>query len=192
MRGSRIICGHKLVLAVAAACFCFPATGHADVWPGIGILDIEDDAARESDPLPLRLEVGRAADVHRIRIPAAVLARLADVPLRARRTTSASTARSVAAGIALSLAVGCGFVAYRRGRAPRIAAATLVGLAVAGGGALICPAWADIMPEFGWRPQPRGVPVDRVELRQGGRVILELTEADDEAIVMVVGGGARR
>ena len=192
MRASTIPYGPKLILA-AAACFCLPATGHADVppfeaRPDVGELAIEEDE-KSTPPLPLRLEADDDSPAHRVVIPAAVLAKLADVPLRARRTTSVSTTRSVAAGIALSAAVGFGFVAYRRGRVARIAAVMLVGLAAAGGGALVSPAWADIPAwpgPFLPVPQPREV-VDVVTLRQGANVVLELAEADDETIVIVVG-----
>lgn len=194
MRASTPSCGPKLILA-AAACFCLPATGRADVLPfaprlDVGELAIEEDE-KSTPPLPLRLEADDDSPTHRIVIPAAVLATLADVPLRARRTTSVSTTRSVAAGIALSAAVAVGFVAYRRGRATRIAAVMLISAAVAGaGGACISSAWADIPPGM-WRkprlPQPRTEVVDVVTLRQGAKVILELAEADDETIVVVVG-----
>lgn len=193
MRASTIPYGPKLILA-AAACFCLPATGRADVLPfdprlDVGELAIEEDE-KSSAPLPLRLEADDDSPAHRIVIPAAVLAKLADVPLRARRTTSLSTTRSVAAGIALSAAVGFGFVAYRRGRVARIAAVMLVGLAAAGGGALVSPAWADIPAwpgPFLPVPQPQREVVDVVTLRQGAKVVLELAEADDETIVIVVG-----
>ena len=81
----------------------------------------------------------------------------------------------------------------------RAVAVMLVGLAVAGGGALYSPAWADIPPGL-WRPpripadgppQPRREAVEVVALRQGSKVILELAEADNEAIVIVVGKQAR-
>lgn len=192
MRAATILCGPKLIL-VAAVCFCLPATGRPDMLPfdlrlDIGELAIEEDE-KSLPPLPLRLETDDDSSAHRIVIPAAVLAKLAGVPLRARHTTSVSTTRSVAAGVALSAAVGFGFVAYRRGRAARIAAVMLVGLAAAGGGALVSPAWADIPAwpgPFVPVPQPREV-VDIVTLRHGAKVILELADADDETIVIVVG-----
>lgn len=191
MRASTTSCGPGLILVVAAW-LCLPATGRPDVLPDlrldIGELIIEEDE-KSSPPLPLRLETDDDSLAHRIVIPASVLAKLAGVPLRARHTTSISTTRSVAAGIALSAALGFGFVAYRRGRAARIAAVMLVGLAAAGGGALVSPAWADIpvWPElFVPVPQPREV-VDVVTLRQGAKVILELADADDETIVIVLG-----
>jgi hypothetical protein len=193
MRASTISCGPKLILA-AAACFCLPATGRADVLPfaprlDVGELAIEEDE-KSTPPLPLRLEADDDSPTHRIVIPAMVLATLADVPLRARHSMSVSTTRSVAAGITLSAAVGFGFVAYRRGRATRIAAVMLIGAAVAGAGACVSPAWADIPPGRPWRilpvPQPREV-VDVVTLRQGANVVLELAEADDQTIVIVVG-----
>lgn len=191
MRASTTSCGPGLILVVAAW-LCLPATGRPDVLPDlrldIGELIIEEDE-KSSPPLPLRLETDDDSLAHRIVIPASVLAKLAGVPLRARHTTSISTTRSVAAGVALSAALGFGFVAYRRGRAARIAAVMLVGLAAAGGGALVSPAWADIpvWPElFVPVPQPREV-VDVVTLRQGAKVILELADADDETIVIVLG-----
>ncbi len=115
MRASTISCGPKLILA-ASACFCLPATGRADVLPfaprlDVGELAIEEDE-KSTPPLPLRLEADDDSPTHRIVIPAAVLAKLADVPLRARHSMSVSTARSVAAGIALSAAVGFGFADY--------------------------------------------------------------------------------
>ena len=193
MRASTISCGPELILA-AAACFCLPATGRPDVPPpdlrlDIGELAIEEDE-KSTLPLPLRREADDDSPTHRIVIPAAVLAKLADVPLRARRTTSVSTTRSVAAGIALSAAVGFGFVAYRRGRVARIAAVMLVGFAAAGGGALVSPAWADIPAwpgPFLPVPQPHREVVDVITLRQGAKVVVELAEADDETIVIVVG-----
>lgn len=198
MRASTTSCGPGLILVVAAW-LCLPATGRPDVpLPDvppfdqrldIGELIIEEDE-KSSPPLPLRLETDDDSLAHRIVIPASVLAKLAGVPLRARHTTSISTTRSVAAGVALSAALGFGFVAYRRGRAARIAAVMLVGLAAAGGGALVSPARADIplgRPElFVPVPQPREV-VDVVTLRQGAKVILELADADDETIVIVLG-----
>lgn len=192
MRASTTSCGPGLILVVAAW-LCLPATGRPDVpLPDLGLdigeLIIEEDE-KSSPPLPLRLETDDDSLAHRIVIPASVLAKLAGVPLRARHTTSISTTRSVAAGVALSAALGFGFVAYRRGRAARIAAVMLVGLAAAGGGALVSPAWADIpvWPElFVPVPQPREV-VDVVTLRQGAKVILELADADDETIVIVLG-----
>ena len=103
MRASTISYGPKLILAVAA-CFCLPATGRADVLPfaprlDVGELAIEEDE-KSTPPLPLRLEADEDSPTHRIVIPAAVLAILADVPLRARHSMSVSTARSMAAGIA--------------------------------------------------------------------------------------------
>jgi hypothetical protein len=160
-----------------------------DLRLDIGELAIEEDE-KSTLPLPLRREADDDSPTHRIVIPAAVLAKLADVPLRARRTTSVSTTRSVAAGIALSAAVGFGFVAYRRGRVARIAAVMLVGFAAAGGGALVSPAWADIPAwpgPFLPVPQPHREVVDVITLRQGAKVVVELAEADDETIVIVVG-----
>lgn len=195
MSASKKSCGPKLVL-VAAACLCLPATGHADALPFDPRLDVDESAIEEderiSPPLPLRLEADADSPAHRIVIPAAVLAKLAAVPPRAGQRMSMSTTRSVAAGIALSAAVGCGFVTYRRGRAARIAALLLMGVTVAGvGGALVSPVWADIPPGLppGLRsvPTPRREAVEVVTLRQGGKVILELAEADDETIVIVVG-----
>lgn len=104
--------------------------------------------------------------------------------------------RSVVAGLALSLAVGCGLRAFRRGRPTRTAAVVLIGLSLAGGGGacLLSTARADI-PSFPppERPRPR-VPrlevIDVATLRQGGRVLVELTADEDDEVVFVVGGKA--
>jgi predicted cobalt transporter CbtA len=141
MRASRTACGRNLGLAVAAC--LLPTTVLADRLPVAPPL-VGGEAASAQDeqrsaPLPLRLEEDEASPVHRIVIPAAVLAKLAGMPLRSTSDTAAATIRSVVAGIALSVAVGCGLVAFRRGRPIRIAAVVLIGLALAGGGGVRRP-----------------------------------------------------
>lgn len=195
MPASRTSRGTKLVL-VAAVCFCLPATGRADVFPfGLGY-DVEESAdeadEKSSAPLPLRLEADDSSLAHRIVIPAAVLAKLADVPLGGRRTTWVSTTRSVVAGVALSAAVACGFVAYRRGRATRIPAVMLIGATVAGAGiACFSSAWADVPPAIRREslrvPMPRRHVVDVVTLRQGARVIVEIAADGEDTIIFAVG-----
>lgn len=104
--------------------------------------------------------------------------------------------RSVVAGLALSLAVGCGLLAFRRGRPTRTAAVVLIGLSLAGGGGacLLSTARADI-PSFPppERPRSRGPRLEVIDvatLRQGGRVLVELTADEDDEVVFVVGGKA--
>jgi len=203
MRAPRNMCVRTLVLAVAAACVGLVTPGYADVLPNRLFvprqgLDLDrDDEAQEAAPLPLRIAADADAATHRIVIPAALIADLADVPLRARRVSeAAATTRSVVAGLALSLAVGCGLLAFRRGRPTRTAAVVLIGLSLAGGGGacLLSTARADI-PSFPApeRPRPRGPRLEVIDvatLRQGGRVLVELTADEDDEVVFVVGGKA--
>jgi hypothetical protein len=197
MRASRTACGRNLGLAVAA-CLCLPTTVRADGLPvAPPLLGGEAASAQDeqrSAPLPLRLEEDEASPVHRIVIPAAVLAKLAGMPLRSTSDTAAATIRSVVAGIALSVAVGCGLVAFRRGRPIRIAAVVLIGLALAGGGGVcrLAPAHADMLPDalFSGRTRPRNPRaevIDVATLRQGGKVIVELSQDKDGEVVFVVG-----
>lgn len=177
--------------AIAAACLCTTSVALADRAAA------DATPPQQSKPLALRVAEDPDARVHRIVIPQAVLADLAgDVPIAT--IASASTIRSMVAAVALSAAVACGLVAFRRGRPGRLAAVVLCGLSVAGAGHLLVggTALADVavpdgpgVPGGPRRPRPRPF-VDgpeSVTLAQGGRVILEIGEVGGDAVVLVVG-----
>ena len=183
--------------AIAAVCVCFSTTAFADT----AFADIpapDSPAARRRQAVPLRIEEHAAAEVHRIVIPKAVLAKLAgDLP-DAGSIAAATPTRSIVAALAVSAAVACGLVAFRRGRADRLAAVVICGLSLAGAGAVLLggPAFADLalpgQEPRRPRPQPVVTEPESVTLAQGGRVILEVGAADGDAVVLVVGKAAAK
>lgn len=189
--------------AIAAVCLCLSTTAFADT----AFTDTaapDSPAARRRQAVPLRIAEHAEAEVHRIVIPKAVLAKLAgDLP-DAGSIAAATPTRSIVAALAVSAAVACGLVAFRRGRADRLAAVVICGLSLAGTGAVLLgePAFADgALPgqgpraehhdqRFRPRPQPVVTQPESVTLVQGGSVILEVGAADGDAVVLVVGKAA--
>lgn len=181
--------------AIAAVCLCLSTTAFADT----AFADIaapDSPAARRRQAVPLRIAEHAEAEVHRIVIPKAVLAKLAgDLP-DAGSIAAATPTRSIVAALAVSAAVACGLVAFRRGRADRLAAVLICGLSLAGAGAVLLgePAFADLalpgQEPRRPRPQPVVTEPESVTLAQGGRVILEVGAADGDAVVLVVGKAA--
>jgi hypothetical protein len=190
MRARRNHCGRTLGLAVAA-CLGLPVTCLADVFPNnlltriFGIRPLHADADGDrAPPVELRLEEDRQAATHRLLIPEAVLAELAGV-------AGTGTMRSVVAGVALAAAVGCGFVAYRRGRPARLATVAICGLAAAGsGGFFAARVSADIPP--GMPPLSQDEVLRRIleEVGPAGKVIVETAPAGLDEIVLVIGSKA--
>lgn len=181
---------------ITAICLCLPATVLADRAAPDELPTAV--APQRSEPLALVVVEEAEAPTHRIVIPQAVLAKLAgDLP-GVDTVASATPARSIVAALALSAAVACGLVAFRRGRADRLAAVLLCGLSLAGAGALLAggPALADIPAFDGPSPRPRPRPFagrpESVTLAQGGKVILEIGEDGNEAVVLVVGKPAAK
>jgi hypothetical protein len=181
--------------AIAAVCLCLSTTAFADT----AFADIpppDSPAARLRQAVPLRITEHAEAEVHRIVIPKAVLAKLAgDLP-DAGSIAAATPTRSIVAAVAVSAAVACGLVAFRRGRADRLAAVVICGLSLAGAGAVLLgePAFADkaLPGQEPRRPRPQPVVTEpeSVTLAQGGSVILEVGAADGDAVVLVVGKAA--
>jgi len=178
--------------AIAAVCLCLSTTAFADKAAP------DSPAARRRQAVPLRIAEHAEAEVHRIVIPKAVLAELAgDLP-DAGSITAATPTRSIVAALAVSAAVACGLVAFRRGRADRLAAVLICGLSLAGAGAVLLgePAFADLalpgQEPRRPRPQPVVTEPESVTLAQGGRVILEVGAADGDAVVLVVGKAAAK
>jgi hypothetical protein len=178
---------------IATACLCLTTTALAD-----GAAADELPAAvppQRSDPVALQIVEDAGSPTHRIVIPKAVLAKLAGGVPGVEAIGSASPARSIVAALALSAAVACGLVAFRRGRPGRLATLVVCGLSLAGAGALLGggPALADLAAPDGSprRPRPRPRPVvhvpESVTLAQGGKVILEIGEAGGDAVIFVVG-----
>jgi hypothetical protein len=176
---------------IAAVYLCLPATVLADR----AAADALPDAAppQRSEPLPLIVAEDAEAPTHRLVIPKAVLAKLAgDLP-GAVPIAAVTPTRSMVAAIALSAAVACGLVAFRRGRPGRLAAVVLCGLALAGAGALLGgdPAFADLAAPDGSprrpRPRPFAAGPESVTLARGSKVILEIGDAGTEDVVLFVG-----
>ena len=178
---------------IAAVCLCLPT---------IALLDrAYADAAAEPapfEPMALRIAEDATSPVHRIVIPKAVLAKLAgDLP-DAGSMAAATPTRSIMAALAVSAAVACGLVAFRRGRADRLAAVLICGLSLDGAGAVLLgePAFADLalpgQEPRRPRPQPVVTEPESVTLAQGGRVILEVGGADGDAVVLIVGKAAAK
>jgi hypothetical protein len=184
----------RLVICLAA-CLLLTGTGLADVLPDprpIPVGDLELGPKR-SAPLELRVAIDDASRVDRIVIPAAVLAKLAGGGPSAGGIAAPGAARSVVAGLAISVAVAFGFVAYRRGRLPRAATALLWVVAATGTWAFVAPAWAD-MPPNGWfrRPDRGRNFVDVATLRSGSGVTVEISAPGEDAVVYVVGRKGQR
>jgi len=176
---------------IATACLCLTTTALAD-----GAAADELPAAappQRSEPLALQIVEDAGSPTHRIVIPKAVLAKLAGGVPGVDAIGSASPARSIVAALALSAAVACGLVAFRRGRSGRIAALVVGGLSLASAAALVGggPALADLAAPDGSprraRPQPVMHVPESVTLAQGGKVILEIGEAGGDAVIFVVG-----
>ena len=151
-----------------------------------GLADVRGNRAR---PVELHVEEDRTAASHRLRIPAAVLAQLAGGGRPATGVAGTGTIRSVVAGVALAAAVGCGFVAYRRGRAARLATLVLCGLAAAGagGGYLASSVQADI--PLGHQPLSPSDIIHRLlrEVGPAGRVVVETAEVGEGEVVLILG-----
>ncbi len=183
--------------AIAAVCLCLSTTAFADT----AFADIaapDSPAPQRRQAVPLRIAEHAEAEVHRIVIPKAVLAKLAgDLP-DAGSIAAATPTRSIVAALAVSAAVACGLVAFRRGRADRLAAVVICGLSLAGAGAVLLgePAFADraLPGQEPRRPRPQPVVTEpeSVTLAQGGSVILEVGAADGDAVVLVVGKAAAK
>jgi hypothetical protein len=181
--------------AIAAACLFLHTPVLADRALADGIP--ADVPPQRSEPVALRIVEDATSQVHRIVIPRAEFAKLAgDLP-SGDPVASAPSIRSIMAALAVSAAVACGLVAFRRGRADRLAAVVLCGLSLAGVGASLAggSALADLAvpDELSRSPRPRSVVADpdSVTLTQGGKVILEIAEEGEEAIVIVVGTAAQ-
>lgn len=115
--------------AIVAACLFLPMPVLADRAPADEIPAAVPP--QRSEPVALQISEDAKAGVHRIVIPKAVLAKLAgDLPWT-NPVVSATPTRSIIAALAASAAVACGLVAFRRGRADRLAAVVLCGLALA-------------------------------------------------------------
>lgn len=190
--------------AAVAGLLCFASVSAADVAfpdelpPAI--------PAQRSAPLPLTVEEDAAAPVHRIVIPKAVLAKLAGDPTDSSSIASARNGRSIVAALALSAAVACGLVVARRGRPGRLAAALIIGLVTAGAAGLfpgtttLADRAAANVPPPRAEARPAADRPESVVIAQGAKVILEIAEGGDEAVVIVVGkppaakepGGLRR
>lgn len=178
--------------AIAAVCLCLSTTAFADLAAP------DSPGPRLRQAVPLRIAENAEAEVHRIVIPKAVLAKLAgDLP-DAGSIAAATPTRSIVAALAVSAAVACGLVAFRRSRADRLAAVVICGLSLAGAGAVLLgePAFADLalpgQEPRRPRPQPVVTEPESVTLAQGGRVILEVGAADGDAVVLVVGKAAAK
>ncbi len=184
----------RLVLCLAA-CLLLTGTGLADVLPAPRPMPFSDLelGPKRSAPLELRVAVDDASRVDRIVISAAVLAKLADGGPSAGGIAALGAARSVVAGLMISVAAACGFVAYRRGRLPRVATAVLWVAAATGTGAFVAPAWAD-MPPNGWfrRPDRSRIFVNGATLRSGSAVTVEISAPGEDAVVYVVGRKGER
>ena len=178
-------------IVITAACVCLTTTALAD-----RAASDELPAAApppRSEPVALRIMEDDRSATHRIVIPKAVLAKLAgDLP-GAVPIAAVTPTRSMVAAIALSAAVACGLVAFRRGRPGRLAAVVLCGLALAGAGALLGgdPAFADLAAPDGSprrpRPRPFAAGPESVTLARGSKVILEIGDAGTEDVVLFVG-----
>jgi hypothetical protein len=180
--------------AIALACLCLPLT----ILAGASRADIRvPDDLRPEPGLEATLRVGEDAEQagHVLRIPRHLLEKLAEQgPAAGGSTATPGRTRSIVAGIALSAAVACGLVAFRR-RAARTAAAALVCLAVAG--AVVAPAVADLpVPGGDRRPRPRpappaapprpiGAPEAAIRVADGIVVVVEAT--DGRELELVVG-----
>lgn len=160
--------------------------------------DGEDTAGRSSAPVPLQIEVDAAASHHRLVIPAALLTERAGDAAVSGEPSSISSTRGIIAALALSAAVALGLIAFRRGRASRLAAVIACGVVAAGAAGLPdCDvARADVPgPLFFERPvrqRPTTVAPRSVTLAQGGKVIVEITAGDEEHVVFVVGNARNR
>lgn len=178
--------------AIAAACLCLPLA----IPSGAVLADIRvPDDLRAERPLEATLRVREETErpAHVLRIPRHLLAALAERGADDGGSTAIpGRTRSIVAGIALSAAVACGLVAFRR-RAARGTAAALLCLAVAG--AMMGPALADLPVPGGGRSRPRPVrptapprPIDApeaaVRVADGITVILETTDGGELELVV--------
>jgi hypothetical protein len=182
----------SLLVGCAAAGFGLAATCPADVLPEPRPIDVgglqADVRGNRARPVALHVEEDRTAAIHRLEIPAAVLTQLAGGGRPATSLAAAGTIRSVVAGIALSAAVAFGFVAYRRGRAARLATVVLCGLAVAGGGGYFAATvWADIPP--GMPPLSQQEVLARLlqEVGPAGKVVVETAKVGEDEVVLILG-----
>lgn len=177
--------------AAFAGLLCCASVASADLLPPEKPQPVP--APQRSAPLPLTVEEDAAAPVHRIVIPKAVLAKLAGDPTDSSSIASARNGRSIVAALALSAAVACGLVVARRGRPGRLAAGLIIGLVTAGAAGLLpgITALADRAAANAPPPRAESRPAaDRPEsvvIAQGAKVILEVAEGGDEAVVIVVG-----
>ena len=185
----------SLLVGCVAAGFALATTGVADVLPEPRSIDVgglqADVRGNRARPVELHVEEDRTAASHRLRIPAAVLAQLAGGGRPATGVAGTDTIRSVVAGVALAAAVGCGFVAYRRGRSARLATVAICGLAAAGsGGFFAARVSADIPP--GMPPLSQDEVLRRIlqEVGSAGKVIVETAPAGLDEIVLVIGSKA--
>lgn len=178
--------------ALAAASIGLPLA----IPSGAVLADIRvPDDLRAEPPLEATLRVREEAErpAHVLRIPRHLLAALAE---RGAADGGSSAlpgrTRSIVAGIALSAAVACGLVAFRR-RAARGTVAALLCLAVAV--AMMGPALADIPVPGGGRSRPRPVrptapprPIDApeaaVRVADGITVVIEATDGGELELVL--------
>jgi hypothetical protein len=176
---------------ITAVCLCLTTTALAD-----RAASDELPAAApppRSEPVALRIVEDGGSATHRIVIPKAVLAKIAGGVPSADPIVSATPARSIVAALALSAAVACGLVAFRRGRPGRVAMLVVGGLSLAAVAALLGggPALADLAAPDGSPRRPRPRPAvhvpESVTLAQGGKVVLEIGEAGGDAVILVVG-----
>jgi len=111
-----------------------PAAGEPAELTGLD--DGEDTAGRSLASVPLQIEAEAAESHHGRVIPAALLTERAGDPAVSGEPSSSSSTRGIIATLAPSVAVALGLIAFRRGRASRLAAVIACGVVVAGAAGL--------------------------------------------------------
>ena len=166
---------------------------------------------KQAQPVPLVVKQDAESPVHRIILPANVVAALAglapadrDGSMIASTTATPIPTRSIAAAVAMSAAVACGLVAWRRNRSSRTAAVVAGGLAAVAGCGLLAfgPALADApapdrpLPRPKVKSTPAPVPDEKpvsFTLANGGKVIVEVANVDPgppACVVLIIGAAA--
>lgn len=193
MRPPRLSCPALRHAALAAVSLCLPLV----IPSGAVQADIRvPDDLRAEQPLEAVLRVREDAERsgNVLRIPRHLLEALAARGAADGGSTALpGRTRSIVAGIALSAAVACALVGFRR-RAARGAVAAVVCVALSG--ALAAPALADLLlPGGGRRPPPRpvsptapprpiGAPEAAVRVANGITVVIEASDGGELELVV--------